>query len=426
MMEKLGRNDPCHCGSGKKYKKCCLAADEAAHAAAAKKPAAKKVAPVPAEKLYSPPPAPPKRELTPEEMRIEAWWTAFESIEQPGDAKAYAEKLLREQPDLLADMDFADVLFELYDLYAKDHNFAEYVDFLVQVRNEFPEVYADSFCYHDGNIVIFKLVNKQFGEAAAYLDLFRKEPDKDADILYQVIDFMRTLDARDILIDLIGDVYARVYKSEKVVSGGGMIDILLLSYYMPLLEKAYTEQDLAGLVENVKKLDVELRDDFYDAEFYRKHIGTILGDLTDYIASGFKQDDMREYYATVAWNFMGYLHKEHGFGWIKADYYRELVERYFYIAEPEGKQPKKPFHFEADRLDKTLARLCTDILSLNPNKTFSSLRAMYWLAEYLHAQHAITEKEASDLQKQCKKLHDSVFPNFKSDIAAQGFGDFPF
>jgi len=27
---KLGRNDPCHCGSGKKYKACHLAADEAA------------------------------------------------------------------------------------------------------------------------------------------------------------------------------------------------------------------------------------------------------------------------------------------------------------------------------------------------------------------------------------------------------------
>jgi hypothetical protein len=26
----LGRNDPCHCGSGKKYKQCCLAKDEAA------------------------------------------------------------------------------------------------------------------------------------------------------------------------------------------------------------------------------------------------------------------------------------------------------------------------------------------------------------------------------------------------------------
>ena len=30
QRKKVGRNDPCPCGSGKKYKKCCLAADEAA------------------------------------------------------------------------------------------------------------------------------------------------------------------------------------------------------------------------------------------------------------------------------------------------------------------------------------------------------------------------------------------------------------
>jgi len=29
-MAKIGRNDPCPCGSGKKYKRCCLASDEAA------------------------------------------------------------------------------------------------------------------------------------------------------------------------------------------------------------------------------------------------------------------------------------------------------------------------------------------------------------------------------------------------------------
>ena len=27
-MSTIGRNDPCHCGSGKKYKKCCMAKDE--------------------------------------------------------------------------------------------------------------------------------------------------------------------------------------------------------------------------------------------------------------------------------------------------------------------------------------------------------------------------------------------------------------
>ncbi len=28
--ERPGRNDPCHCGSGKKYKRCCLGKDEEA------------------------------------------------------------------------------------------------------------------------------------------------------------------------------------------------------------------------------------------------------------------------------------------------------------------------------------------------------------------------------------------------------------
>ena len=37
----LGRNDPCHCGSGKKYKQCCLGKDEAAERAARTKAAEK-------------------------------------------------------------------------------------------------------------------------------------------------------------------------------------------------------------------------------------------------------------------------------------------------------------------------------------------------------------------------------------------------
>jgi tetratricopeptide (TPR) repeat protein len=37
-MTKVGRNQPCPCGSGKKYKQCCLDADEAARIAALPKP----------------------------------------------------------------------------------------------------------------------------------------------------------------------------------------------------------------------------------------------------------------------------------------------------------------------------------------------------------------------------------------------------
>jgi hypothetical protein len=40
-----GRNEPCHCGSGRKYKHCCLEKDEAAEAAARAKAAAEEAAP---------------------------------------------------------------------------------------------------------------------------------------------------------------------------------------------------------------------------------------------------------------------------------------------------------------------------------------------------------------------------------------------
>jgi SEC-C motif len=43
-MAKAGRNDPCPCGSGKKYKRCCLEKDEAtARALAAATPSPPKV-----------------------------------------------------------------------------------------------------------------------------------------------------------------------------------------------------------------------------------------------------------------------------------------------------------------------------------------------------------------------------------------------
>lgn len=58
-----GRNEPCHCGSGRKYKHCCLAKDEKKAAAARAKAAkAEEAAAAPAEEAATaaPPPRAPK------------------------------------------------------------------------------------------------------------------------------------------------------------------------------------------------------------------------------------------------------------------------------------------------------------------------------------------------------------------------------
>ena len=61
----LGRNDPCHCGSGKKYKQCHLDKDEAAareaRAKAAAAAAAEAPAPASEEGQGTAPPPPPKQ-----------------------------------------------------------------------------------------------------------------------------------------------------------------------------------------------------------------------------------------------------------------------------------------------------------------------------------------------------------------------------
>jgi hypothetical protein len=62
----LGRNAPCHCGSGRKYKHCCLAKDEAAARAAA-------VADAPAEAMTEQPAEAPAQQRPPKPRSYQPW-----------------------------------------------------------------------------------------------------------------------------------------------------------------------------------------------------------------------------------------------------------------------------------------------------------------------------------------------------------------
>jgi hypothetical protein len=69
---KPGRNDPCYCGSGKKYKHCHLAQDEAAAAAERAKAAAKAAEEAPAEAVEAAA-APSKTTRPPRHQTSQPW-----------------------------------------------------------------------------------------------------------------------------------------------------------------------------------------------------------------------------------------------------------------------------------------------------------------------------------------------------------------
>lgn len=105
---KTGRNDPCPCGSGRKYKKCCLAADET-QVREAKAPTQTESGPQPADAAREPDEADPGGDLelledesgdynddAPANPAVDAVWDAFDALKRPTTAEmdAHLERLL--------------------------------------------------------------------------------------------------------------------------------------------------------------------------------------------------------------------------------------------------------------------------------------------------------------------------------------------
>jgi SEC-C motif len=86
-MSNVGRNDPCPCGSGKKYKKCCLPRDDLAQVAQAQ------------SRLHEPAQPPAAARLAPDlEDEIERLMEALDSG-RGKRVKAEIEALYARQPD---------------------------------------------------------------------------------------------------------------------------------------------------------------------------------------------------------------------------------------------------------------------------------------------------------------------------------------
>jgi hypothetical protein len=133
---KVGRNDPCPCGSGKKYKKCCLAKDEAAarQAYAAQATVQREIA----GSLDLPKPPPP----SPLEQARGELWEEFEAsttTEQPA--------LLRRA---LADRELldAELAFEMICAIRDNHDRAVFAETLDMLREQRPELYQHNAAYY--------------------------------------------------------------------------------------------------------------------------------------------------------------------------------------------------------------------------------------------------------------------------------------
>jgi hypothetical protein len=186
-MSKIGRNDPCPCGSGKKYKKCCLAQDERRHIEETRpddmsalfediqvrtdmyddsdEPEAVDEPPY-AEIDQEPYVAKTISDDVPEiseqdEALVDAWWTDYKTMNDPDDILRHLRGFLQAHPSLVENLELHyEVLFELGEQLVKDGRAGDYIDLLKEMRQRFPRAYLKGYSYFDRDIITYEVVER--------------------------------------------------------------------------------------------------------------------------------------------------------------------------------------------------------------------------------------------------------------------------
>ncbi len=146
-MSKLGRNDPCACGSGRKYKKCCLAKDEGARSAAAAAKVRGGGAEAPQVMQQPKPKSPAGPLIEARNARDREFW----KVDYAGRIELFERSLL--EPGLMdGEMAFS-VLTELFIAAAERGERHRYEGWVQALRMTCPEVYAKDAVYFLANQV---------------------------------------------------------------------------------------------------------------------------------------------------------------------------------------------------------------------------------------------------------------------------------
>jgi SEC-C motif len=149
---KTGRNDPCPCGSGKKYKKCCLGKDSeaAAHKPLPTTPPRDWLSAPPAEPpVFAPPrplPEPPPRPRDPAAERAHARWKEFESQDRTGRIAVFLKTL--DDPELMEDEMAFEMLNRLHAEAVTAGERPRFAGWVATLRERRPELFEASAHYY--------------------------------------------------------------------------------------------------------------------------------------------------------------------------------------------------------------------------------------------------------------------------------------
>lgn len=339
----VGRNDPCPCGSGKKYKKCCLAKDRAARA---QRVTAEKSLQIPAEAevpadFFEPEPIlkhipegdlSPTPEVDPLLERINAFWKRF--MDAPYEKQwVMTTKMLAEEPELCdGEMVFeiTNTLFAPAVAAAETERFKQLLD---QLEEIVPEAYNEELSYILEWRTQIALIEGDEAGLERYFYEFSPLAGDQLDTYYRIINALTYHGKLEIL-------YEGMRQARSCVAGGG--DLVPWAYG-EFTEKLGDLEVLQLLNQDpaLRPDDPTLEQRFAEYELTIEH--DIFSTILDYrtgrqtpswtiadirIPKGKKKHPAQDRYACLLAAFTHYACHVEGVSLTKAEMARDELDRY--------------------------------------------------------------------------------------------------
>jgi len=441
------RNAPCPCGSGKKYKKCCLPKDEAAATAqaaavrraeetrdqadAATRDLERQLHEGEAERASAPPlddeaARETHRRRGPDwpplsaddQQRVDAWWsdvgpvyTGRQAREQCGWLLERTLAFLNEQPRLFRYLYLhEEFLFEIGGALGRAGRFEDHLALLRRLRREQPEMYFECFGYYDEDLLTEALRAGRREDLPVYLRLFRQHPINHIDQFATVVDLLAWRGCETELRALLETTSATIADSPDVIGGNfGLLWLSNLALF-PFLEAG---DDSPAALDRMWREVVSIGYVNADKPENREWLNRAIQMASPSAAEA--SLDLRrtpdDWFASdVGWSFTGWLHRTKGLPWASARFSAMALLDYWAWNEEKNKEKNSPnmFGLNAQRLDRYLAQRCRDIIAIKGVTAVSTLQAFHFCTEYFTLRGYVSAAEAAPLQAASARFFETI------------------
>lgn len=460
---KVGRNDPCPCGSGKKYKKCCLEKDE-------------EIA------LYSNEPKEdewePEDELDDEncdedsyiqeldeesvlddetefseisdeesalddetelseisddesalddetelpeisddEMKlVDDWWDEYKKMQDTVKEREHLIAFIDRYPHLVdhLELDY-EVLFELGGDHFENNIYEIFVELLLRIRKEFPVTYKKSFKYYDSDLIYWFTAQGRLDEIDEFFNYF-KEEGKYNEKIEDLMVFFHAINRSDILLKLlVGTKYTE------------HLSFIISSNIMQrYIDKPVTDESIQSLLDEI------VLEGIADEECTKENMKKRLLDYTrpftpwaDHLPK--KRSQTEIYFFKICLNFTYFLYKNTGLSLSSARIISDFVHNYYErIIYRDNKRPVDIFCLDKKSILENTIKYYDTMLWGYDISCFIELNALYHFVSYLKTCGNISEERKNELQVMITSVYQEVY-NVSKDQGPEMllFNEFP-